>query len=485
MKISRKMEKLTIPFSGCAIWTIIVLIVVGCQPLVAKPDLGGTIGIAPRTALTAKFYHTDWVEGDSAYHAVTIGSNDKVYFSVGSHVPGQSAHIFEFNPATRYVRNLWDASQTLPPSGSVAQGKIHSPLAEWAGNLLACTHTSWYYRDHKNPLTGEVQKPYSGGGIFAIDKQTGKGRMIAIPFGSSAPPASIGKEMVPMTGEGLIASIFDGRRDIFYVSSWPSALFARVDVKTGEIRYYGSQQEKAETVPRTNQKYQRALRTLGLDDKGNVYGSNGRGHIWKYDLASDRISLTNVRMENATRSKLPSGVPWLNMWRTIIWDAQESAFYGIHWSTSWLFRFDPEKNRIEPITPWRAQHMLMADTNPDYAQLGLSMGSNHVLYGLVHAPAAKPGIKRSVHLITYEIDRKVFRDHGRVLSEEGMALMFAESCAVAPNGDIYTVGWVEVAPKMKGDLPKNSMTDQGQSNSLPYRIALVRIPAAQVKFERD
>src|SRR5262245_20386260 len=108
----------------------------------------------------AQFFETEWKEGDCAYHAVLIGSNRKVYFSIGSHVPGQPAHVFEFDPEVQRIRKLWDTSRLFKPNSSVVQGKIHSPMFEMGEELLICTHTSWYFHDHTNPINGQSQRPY-------------------------------------------------------------------------------------------------------------------------------------------------------------------------------------------------------------------------------------------------------------------------------------------------------------------------------------
>ena len=111
------------------------------------------------------------------------------------------------------------------------------------------------------------------------------------------------------------------------------------------------------------------------------------------------------------------------------------------------------------------------------------MGPRHVLYGFVHAPALKKGVKRSVHLITYELDRRAFKDHGYVQDSAGMALMFAESCAVAPNGDVYTVGWVEIPAARQAELRKRRAEGPGETRSEAYVMALVRVPAEHVRLE--
>jgi hypothetical protein len=302
----------------------------------------------------------------------------------------------------------------------------------------------------------------------------------------------IGSERVPLNGEALISSVLDHKRGFFYALSWPGAIFVKVDVRHGESWEYGKTQDGAESVPKyraevdteetkQNPHYQRCLRTLGLDNEGNVYGSSGYGAIWRYDSAQDRIVTMRSRMEDGTASanleKLP---PHLNMWRTITWDNEEKVFYGVHWASSWLFRFDPNSDTIEPVMHWAPMNRPVTD----YAQLGLAMGPGHVLYGLVHAPARKEGVQRSVHLLTLDLDTMRFKDHGHVTDADGLALMFAETCAVAPNGDVYTVGWIEVAPERAAEVEKIRREGGVPEVQYVFVMALARIPTARIALRK-
>ena len=465
----------------------------------AKPaspaDSQVTIAPAPQGPLRANFYDTGWLEGDCAYHGASVASTGKVYFSVSTHLAGQWARIYEFDPSTRRVRRLWSVDQIVPDDGSVVQGKIHAPLTERNGEVFSCTHTSWYFADHINPLTGAQQNPYPGGYVFAVNTSTGMGRVVGTPMHHAPVTGVIGPEQICMNGEGLIANIFDSERGLFYVSSWPSGLFAKVDVQTGQASLYGSRQGRCGTVPKEipgpdgemilNPNYQRALRTLALDDDGNVYGSNGKGEIWKYDLQQDCVVTMNASMEDATDRQTPETVKHLNMWRTIVWNGHDQAFYGVHWATSWLFRYDPRADTIQPVTAWRAHRALGEELNVDYAQLGLALGPDQTLYGLVHAPPLKKGVMRSVHLITLNLDTKEYIDHGHILGNDDKTLMFAESCAVSPGGDVYTVGWVEAAPELHAVLKEKRTQGPLETTDEAYVMSLVQIPAENLSAKRN
>ena len=164
------------------------------------------------------------------------------------------------------------------------------------------------------------------------------------------------------------------------------------------------------------------------------------------------------------------------MWRTIVWDGTEKVFYGVHWASSWLFRFDPAADTIAPVMRWGP----IGKTVMDDAQLGLAMGPGRVLYGFVHSPAVKANVQRSVHLITLDLERRRFEDHGRVVGPAGRVLMFAESCAVAANGDVYTVGWMEIAPRRAAEVRRKRLDGGVPEVTYDFVMSLVRIPAANI-----
>jgi hypothetical protein len=64
-----------------------------------------------------------------------------------------------------------------------------------------------------------------------------------------------------------------------------------------------------------------------------------------------------------------------------------------------------------------------------------------------------------------------------------MALMFAESCAVASDGDVYTVGWVEVPPALREEVLKRRAQGPSETRAETYVMALVRVPAANIRLD--
>ncbi len=442
----------------------------------------GCAKVSPKI-LRSEYHNLNWLPGDCSYHGATMGSNGSVYFSVSTHVAGASARMFEFNPTDRAVRLLCKLEDVIPQSDAVTQGKLHAPITEWKGELYTCTHTAWYYENMEDPVTGRMQTPYPGGYVLAIKTANGTGRVVAKVLHQQPVTAAVGKEKVSMLGEGLITNVFDSQREVMYVGSWPSSILMKVDIATGKSERLAQLQEKGETVGLNEKGFGKAVRTLALDGSGNLFWSNAKGEIWKYDPETEHSATMKTRMESATQIPLPSGRPDLNMWRTIVWDDHSQAFYGVHWGTSWLFKYDPAADLMEPLGPWRSDHMREAEANTDYAQLGLTIGPDHRLYGFVHAPPTKEGLLGSVHLLTYSMEKKAITDHGEIRSDDDKAMIYAESCAVSASGDVYTVGWTEPPIEMQADLRELRRQGPGETIYHPYLISLVQLPAKELKMK--
>jgi len=460
----------------------------------ATAEMSITKSPAPTEPLLAEVYDPGFPEADCSYHGVYCAPDGKVYFTLSAHSIAVWARLYQYDPKAKTVRLLWTPQSSTPGKGHVAQGKVHSPLAEHKGELFLCTHTGHYRPDHKLPGSDTEAKPYKGGYVYAVGKQTGKGRVVAAPLHNRPLEVPMPNGTVPLGGEALISSVMDTERGLFYALSWPSAIFVKVDVATGKVKEYGKMQDGGEAVERDlpadpeaagrqkrepNPKYQRICRTLTMDDDGNVYGSSGDGKIWKYDPKRDEVVVMESRMQDATRGAMPQAAPNLHLWRTVVWDRNGKVFYGVHWGTSWLFRFDPKADRIEPIMHWAPAKGQVKD----YAQIGLAISPDQVLYGLVHAPPIKPKVQRSVHLITLDLKNLHFKDHGSVLSEDGMTLMFAETCAVAPNGDVYTAGWMEIPAERHEEVMQKRRDGGVPEVKYMFVMSLVRIPSDRIKLD--
>jgi hypothetical protein len=160
--------------------------------------------------------------------------------------------------------------------------------------------------------------------------------------------------------------------------------------------------------------------------------------------------------------------------------------------TQSLFKYDPKRMTIRPITRFSAQafretgHTYLSKTKVPLSQLGLAMGPKRTLYQIVHGrPIEMPGrseYNTVARLVTYNLDTGEYKDHGPIFCQDDRRVTFAESILLHPSGDIYTVGSVEVIGE-KHDYFKElrEHATAGETRGEVYKVMLVRIPKGQVK----
>jgi hypothetical protein len=144
-------------------------------------------------------------------------------------------------------------------------------------------------------------------------------------------------------------------------------------------------------------------------------------------------------------------------WRRIIWYPREGVAYGVHGNSGYLFKFDPRKNTIEivdRITSEPSKRSGMFDQF-SYGYLGFELGPDkQTLYYLTGGPiyidgkrvkgvdeiamGAAKGLE-NLHLITYNIPRRKYIDHGPVFYEDGERPTYVNSIAIDKQGNVYTL----------------------------------------------
>jgi len=129
--------------------------------------------------------------GDS----VTIG--DKYYASIGDHkAPGGNAFIFEYDPALKTFRKIFEVRETLKVAdGQYTPGKIHSRLDVGSDGKI-------YFSTHRgSPKMAADAYGYKGDCIFRCDPKTGTTEIVATD--------AVPKHSIP-------TSVLDPERLIFY-----------------------------------------------------------------------------------------------------------------------------------------------------------------------------------------------------------------------------------------------------------------------------
>jgi hypothetical protein len=295
-------------------------------------------------------------------------------------------------------------------------------------------------------------------------------------------------------GEGMIATSLDASRMVMYGLTYPNSQLFRYDIKAGRLtRLPLPYDEPAEFARKFNS--MSITRLLAIDPQGRVYGSRMNGSIWRMAPGGTPAFLPGLNVRQGAVEPVDELGRFNNNWRTVLWDDKDRCFYGTHMGTQSLFRFDPERLTIQPITRLSAEafrkrgHTVLSKTMVPLSQLGLAMGPRHTLYHIVHGPPIElPGRTKYdtvARLVTYNLDTGEYKDHGPIFCQDDRRVTFAESILLHPNGDIYTVGSVEVIGKDHNRFKAlRELATAGETRGEVYKIMLVRIPAEQFAAAR-
>lgn len=417
--------------------------IIGCQSQKPqeKPALNSTPGI-----LHAQMYDSGFRYADNNFNACSRASNGKIYYVLCSGSVDVGAQMYSFDPATGKIDHVADLTAAAGEKGlhAVPQGKGHTNFLEYDGKLYFGTHLGYYSPSTANgrELAGQPPpgyKPYPGGHFISYDLKTGKFDDLA-----KAPE-----------GEGILAFTMDPQRGRLYAITWPSGLFLRYDMHTHQLKNLGPISLGGEKgIP--GKTFRVLCRCLALDpDNGSVYFTTADGNIFRYRYDTD--SIEEVKGCNLRKDVFgcldPSrpGTMGYN-WRRAIWYAPQKVFYAIHGRSGYLFKFDPQAQKVEVIerlvsNPTRESGMYDAFS---YGYLGFKLGPDgHTIYYLTGAPRAPRDRERSagktpgdeIHFVTYDIKSGKRTDYGVLQLKNGERPFFAEAIAIGKK-NIYTVAKV-------------------------------------------
>jgi hypothetical protein len=350
-----------------------------------------------------------------------------------------------YDPAKDHMVDVGDLTTLSGENGLGLgpQSKIHAKFGEGKdGRIYFATHGGWWF-DYARFGTREG---YPGLHYMAFDPKTGK----VDDFG------------VGVRFEGMNTGAYDPKFNRIYGLTHPRGHFVYYDVATGK---------KADKGRINN--WDSICRTLGIDDDGNVYGSFGAGHIFKYDPRTDKISELEATLPIREKG-ISLGRDYdksETAWRVVVWDHETKKFYGIEESASTLFSFDPaapSRSQVK-VLGQMAVAELAAQRNVPYATLSLTLGRDRKLYyAAAGAEFDYVSSARAVasHLITYDLRTGKVKDEGEMRLPDGRAVLGTNSADTGPDGTIYFVGAVST----KGDAPGEGYG--GMIQGIPFRLAL-------------
>jgi len=222
--------------------------------------------------------------------------------------------------------------------------------------------------------------------------------------------------------------------------------------------------------------YRVLCRSMFIDqENGGVYYSTAEGDIFTYHPDSVSISkIPDVSLDIDYFGEYdPTGPGSMGYnWRSIFWYPPEQVAYGVHGNSGWLFQIDPHNPEVElvqRITSEPSKKSGMFDQF-SYGYLGFQLGPDgRTIYYLTGGPiyidgqrvkgkehiamGAAKGLE-NLHLITFDIPKKKYIDHGPVFYEDGGRPTYVNSIAVGPYGNIYTLARFEQNGKIVEDLIK-------------------------------
>ncbi len=399
--------------------------------------------------LIAKKYFSGFEDAHETYNAISPASDGKIYYIVCSYRHDEGARMFVYDPVSDKTDFIADLSDVFGEKEQkyISQGKSHTEFYESDGKLYFATHVGFYemidgaQQMPVNPPEG--YKLYPGGHFVSYDLKTGELKSLA----------------KDPNGEGILAMTMDKQRKHLYGITWQRGYFLHYDINTGELKNIGPVSGMGEYGVR-GEDYRVLCRSLLVDpNDGNVYYTTSDGDIFYYNPAGDsglqKFEGVDMRLDYFGQYDPRDAGSMGYNWRKILWYDKENIAYGVHGNSGYLFTFDPKNRKIEivdRITSEPSRKSGMFDQF-SYGYLGFSI-KDDVIYYLTGAPIYVDGKRVAgldkismgapkgleyLHLVTFNIPERRYKDLGPVFYDDGSFPTYVNSIAVGNNNDVYTV----------------------------------------------
>lgn len=414
--------------------------------------------------MIAKTYFSGFDNAIETYNAISKASDGRIYYVLCSTLHNVAAQLHVYDPKTDKTSFIADLSVALgeKEQNYISQGKSHTEFYERDNKLYFATHVGFYEMINgaqNMPVNApDGYKLYPGGHFVYYDMLTEEVKDMAI-----AP-----------NGEGILTMTMDTDRKQMYGITWPSGYFLHYDIEKDELKNLGLISGPGESGTRGDD-YRVLCRSILVNpNNGHVYYSTAEGDIFVYDPATGNIPQkmeeVNLRLDYFGKYNPKDAGSMGYNWRKILWHAPENKAYGVHGNSGYLFTFDPENNKIEivdRITSEPSKKSGMFDQF-SYGYLGFTIKDN-VIYYLTGAPIYKDGKRvagvekismgapkglEHLHLVTFDIPTRTYRDHGAIFYEDGNFPTYVNSIAVGDSNDVYTIARFNHEGKTIDDLIK-------------------------------
>ncbi len=414
--------------------------------------------------LTGQTYFSGFEDAHDTYNAISPASDGKIYYVLSSTRHDVGGQFYCYDPQTDKTEFIADLSEALGEKQQkyIAQGKSHVEFYEKGNKLYFATHIGYYQMidgaENIPTVAPEGYKLYPGGHFLYYDLNTKEIKSLCI-----APQ-----------GEGIITMVMDKKRDHLYGLTWPKGLLIDYDINARSLRNLGPATKAGETQLGTDN-FRVICRSMFVDPRdGNVYYSTADGDIYYYNpsmSAPDRLEGVDLRLDYFGKYNPADAGSMGYNWRKIYWYEPENKAYGVHGNSGYLFTFDPKERKIEiveRITSEPSRKSGMFDQF-SYGYLGFTIDNAGIIHYLTGAPVYKDGERvkgvdkinmgaakglEHLHLVTYDINKKQYKDRGAVFYRDGSFPTYVNSIALGNNGDVYTLARFMYKGKEIEDLVK-------------------------------
>ena len=409
----------------------------------------------------ARTYNSGFPEGHDTYNGMGCASDGNLYYVLSSEKHNVAGQMFCFDPRRRQVRHVADLTEACGEKGQnvIVQGKSHVNFVEADGKLYFATHIGYYSLIdgmEKMGVPPPGWKAYPGGHLLAYDLKSGKFE----DFGT-APGC-----------EGVLSFNLDTQRRRLFGITWPSGMFFRCDLATKQMKNFGKTCGEGENGQ--GAAYRTICRSIAVNPTdGSAWFTTSEGAILCYRADTDRVE--TIKNDDLKKDYFglydPTSPGHMGYnWRQTFWRAADQMIYAVHGNSGYLFRFDPRLERVEVLdrlTSEPSQSSGLFDQF-SYGYLGLALGPDgKTAYYLTGGPIYEKGRRvagkastamgeakglENLHLITYDIPQREYRDHGAIFYENGQRPLYVNSIAVGKDGTVYFLARITENGRTRADL---------------------------------
>lgn len=415
----------------------------------------------PAHRLVARTYDSHFAEGHDTYNGMGCASDGRIYYVLSSERYDMAGQMFRFDPRRQAIEHVADLTEACGEQGKkvIAQGKSHVNFVEANGKLYFATHIGFYSLIdgmEKMGVPPAGWQPYPGGHLLAYDLKTGRFEDFGI-----APER-----------EGILSFNMDAKRGQLFGITWPSGMFFRTDIATRQMKNFGKTCAEGENGK--GSAYRTVCRSIVVSpEDGSAWFTTSEGTIVRYRADTDRIE--TVQGDDLRKDYFglydPASPGHMGYnWRQTFWRPADDSIYGVHGNSGYFFRFDPRLERVEVlkrITSEPSRRSGLYDQF-SYGYLGLALGPDgNTAYYLTGGPIYEKGRRvagksstamgeakglENLHLVTYDIPRRQYRDHGAIFYENGQRPLYVNSIAVGKDRTVYFLARITENGRTRADL---------------------------------